>query len=140
MGSDPPGDTYPPMSAPKLRDDLDDLFALAGKTSTHFSLSLEIVEKDFWMVELLRSVSQPVEDAHLSLKSGTSLSKAHGLIHRFSQDVDILAEITRPLSKNFGKASINKIMKDVCQRVSTNLGLKDGLTEGSTTGEHEYQV
>ncbi len=136
MGSDPPVDHTERVTAPKLRDNLDDLFALTGKASTHFSLPPEIVEMDFWMVELLRSVSQPVEDAHLIFKGGTSLSKAYGLIHRFSQDIDILVEITRQRSKSFGKVSIDKILKDVCQRVSTNLGLKDGLDKGSTRGEH----
>lgn len=59
------------------------------------------MEKDFWVVELLRSVVRPLElepvgnvpcSAAVRFKGGTSLSKAFGLIKRFSEDVDILVE------------------------------------------------
>src|SRR3546814_3712758 len=49
------------------------------------------VEKDFWVCWTLdqlyheRSADQP----RLLFKGGTSLSKAHGLIKRFSEDIDV---------------------------------------------------
>ncbi len=50
------------------------------------------VEKDFWVTEVLRGVAQCSTETGVSsvFKGGTSLSKAHRLIHRFSEDVDVI--------------------------------------------------
>jgi hypothetical protein len=48
------------------------------------------IEKDVWVVEALRSVFRPVDRATVVFKGGTSLSKAYGIIERFSEDVDLL--------------------------------------------------
>ena len=50
------------------------------------------VEKDFWVTEILRSVANYSQQKKASVvfKGGTSLSKAFGIIRRFSEDVDIL--------------------------------------------------
>ncbi len=71
-------------------------------------------------------------------KGGTSLSKAFGLIERFSEDVDVLVVVTRVLSKDFGKGSIDKILKAICLRAGEDLGLgePDQILEGSGKGEH----
>lgn len=122
----------------RLRGALDDLFALVGRASEGLGLPQEFVEKDFWITELLRSVTQPVDDAYVVFKGGTSLSKAFGLIERFSEDVDILLVVTRAFGKTFGKGSVDKILKSICSRAREDLGVGEdemGL-EGSGTGEH----
>jgi len=49
------------------------------------------VEKDFWVCWTLRKLfALPGVGEHLTFKGGTSLSKAWGLIERFSEDVDII--------------------------------------------------
>lgn len=49
-----------------------------------------VVEKDFWVCWVLRQISLlPDLAPHLTFKGGTSLSKAYGLIQRFSEDVDL---------------------------------------------------
>ena len=50
------------------------------------------VEKDFWVTEVLRGVARCSADTGVSavFKGGTSLSKAFGLIERFSEDVDVI--------------------------------------------------
>ncbi len=50
---------------------------------------LFIIEKDWWVVQTLRLVSQMDIARHLVFKGGTSLSKAWGLIDRFSEDIDL---------------------------------------------------
>ncbi|MCY4365686.1 MAG: nucleotidyl transferase AbiEii/AbiGii toxin family protein [Chloroflexi bacterium] len=50
------------------------------------------VEKDFWVclvLELLYN-QMPIGHPRLLFKGGSSLSKAFGLIHRFSEDIDIV--------------------------------------------------
>lgn len=121
----------------RLRDSREDLFALVGRASDGLGLPLEFVEKDFWITELLRSVTEPIDDAYVVFKGGTSLSKAFGLIERFSEDVDLLV-VTRPLAKDFGKGSVDKILKALCSRVGLHLGIpeSDQTLEASGKGEH----
>jgi predicted nucleotidyltransferase component of viral defense system len=48
------------------------------------------VEKDFWVCLMLRELfALPQHGEHLTFKGGTSLSKAWGLIDRFSEDIDL---------------------------------------------------
>lgn len=59
------------------------------------------IEKDYWLCMILRNLahSDPVIFNRVVFKGGTALSKAHKLIHRFSEDID-LAYITQGLSGN----------------------------------------
>lgn len=48
------------------------------------------IEKDFWVCWTLRHLfTLPCLQGHLTFKGGTSLSKAFGLIDRFSEDIDL---------------------------------------------------
>ena len=56
-------------------------------------LSASSVEKDFWVCLMLRELLDlPELEAHLIFKGGTSLSKAWGLIDRFSEDIDLIID------------------------------------------------
>ncbi len=57
-----------------------------------------IIEKDFWVCWTLRRLMNCTELAgQLIFKGGTSLSKAYGLIHRFSEDIDLTISRSAPL-------------------------------------------
>lgn len=70
--------------------------ASAGERQTAFTetvarmgVSPLIIEKDFWVCWCLgRLFEMPDLPGHI-FKGGTSLSKVYGLIHRFSEDIDI---------------------------------------------------
>jgi Nucleotidyl transferase AbiEii toxin, Type IV TA system len=49
-----------------------------------------LVEKDYWMMQSIYGLQQL--GMTFQLKGGTSLSKGYGLIHRFSEDIDIRIE------------------------------------------------
>ena len=49
----------------------------------------QIVEKDWWVVTVLRALFELPYAQHISFKGGTSLSKCWNLIQRMSEDVDI---------------------------------------------------
>lgn len=54
-----------------------------------------VVEKDFWVTWLLQVLMElPLTHGHLTFKGGTSLSKAFGLIDRFSEDIDLVLDRT----------------------------------------------
>jgi hypothetical protein len=52
-----------------------------------------LLEKDIWVVWALRHLFSGPYAEHLVFKGGTSLSKAYGVIRRFSEDVDLTYDI-----------------------------------------------
>lgn len=54
-----------------------------------------LLEKDVWVVWAIDVLFRSDYGQSLVFKGGTSLSKAHGIIHRFSEDVDVTYDIRR---------------------------------------------
>lgn len=54
-----------------------------------------LLEKDVWVVWVLRTLFTSALATDLTFKGGTSLSKAYKLIDRFSEDVDLTYDIRR---------------------------------------------
>ena len=53
-------------------------------------LPAAVIEKDFWVCWMLKLLNDlPELNGNITFKGGTSLSKAWGLIDRFSEDIDI---------------------------------------------------
>ncbi len=52
-----------------------------------------LLEKDAWVVWALAALYATSLGEHLVFKGGTSLSKAYGVIRRFSEDVDLTYDI-----------------------------------------------
>lgn len=73
--------------ATALAEDRRDLFS---ETAHERGLSPVIIEKDFWVCWVLKQVTE-LESVgpNLIFKGGTSLSKAFGIIQRFSEDIDL---------------------------------------------------
>ncbi len=63
-----------------------------------------LLEKDVWVVWALRHVFAAPYAPHLVFKGGTSLSKAYGVIQRFSEDVDLTYDIRAIASDLIGDA------------------------------------
>lgn len=57
-----------------------------------------VIEKDFWVCWTLRRLmSIPILADNLTFKGGTSLSKAYGIIERFSEDIDLTIGRNAPM-------------------------------------------
>ena len=52
-----------------------------------------LLEKDIWVVQVLRVLFQTEYAADLTFKGGTSLSKVYRAIRRFSEDIDVTYSI-----------------------------------------------
>jgi Nucleotidyl transferase AbiEii toxin, Type IV TA system len=63
--------------------------------------------------------------AEVLFKGGTSLSKAYGLIDRFSEDVDILV-ICRGLGR---QTTDTRVLRPLCERARADLGLDETAVE-----------
>ena len=60
------------------------------QAAAQLGLAFSSVEKDFWASWTLAQLfTLAVLEQHLTFKGGTSLSKAWGLIDRFSEDLDL---------------------------------------------------
>ena len=69
----------------------DDRRALFATTARRLGTTEQNIEKDFWVCWTLDALFHrlPPGGPRLLFKGGTSLSKAFGLINRFSEDIDI---------------------------------------------------
>lgn len=97
---------------------------LSGKTA-------QVLEKDVWVVWALSVLfNGPHKDA-LAFKGGTSLSKAYGLIDRFSEDVDLTYDIRKLVDLPADQTEIiprnNSQAKKLIDRVRGEL---PGIVEG----------
>ena len=83
-----------------------ELFEEAINLVTHHTgISPKIVEKDYYVTMILRLLSEKV--SYIVFKGGTSLSKCHHVIKRFSEDIDIAIDDTISQSEKRNlKASI----------------------------------
>lgn len=100
--------------ATALAADRRDLFAEAARGR---GLSPVIIEKDFWVCWALKQVTEltPV-GPNLIFKGGTSLSKAFGIIQRFSEDIDL--SIQRAYLGFTGDSDPEKFTSRTKQRLS----------------------
>lgn len=68
-------------------------FELLEKANKRFRLAMPSIEKDVFVCLFLEKVmALPGIGEHLTFKGGTSLSKAHKITKRFSEDVDLVVD------------------------------------------------
>ena len=66
------------------------LYCRQASERLDISLPAAVIEKDFWVCWTLQILNEIQElNGSITFKGGTSLSKAWGLIERFSEDIDI---------------------------------------------------
>lgn len=76
----------------------DERRAFFAEAAARRDLTPLIVEKDFWVCWTLRRLmGLPQLAKVLTFKGGTSLSKAFGIIKRFSEDIDLTINRAAPL-------------------------------------------
>lgn len=78
-----------------LRERPDAVGVAAARIEAALGVPAAHVEKDFWVTEALRAAvaRSDAEGVTVVFKGGTSLSKAHRLINRFSEDVDLIVVV-----------------------------------------------
>ena len=79
-------------------NDFSDLINIVGE---QMSVLPTLVEKDYWIMHCLYGLQKL--DLAFEVKGGTSLSKGHNLIKRFSEDIDIRIDPPAHLSVKTGQ-------------------------------------
>ena len=74
---------------------------LLGVLAKQLELNPFLVEKDYWLMHCLWWLQQ--QGWSFQLKGGTSLSKGHQLIQRFSEDIDVHFDPPAELKVKAGK-------------------------------------
>ena len=87
----------PPIDFLHRHSDFSDLLRIVGEKK---SIDPALVEKDYWVMHCLYGLQLQMR---FDLKGGTSLSKGYGIIHRFSEDIDIRIEPPANMSVKIGK-------------------------------------
>lgn len=118
----------------RLRDDPDALAGLIAQVVEVSPAPAAFLEKDFWVTEALRAVvaSGARHGFAIVFKGGTSLSRAHLLTARFSEDVDLLINFPTGLSTGQREKLLNALTDDVTEHFG--LGPEDVEVDHKTTG------
>ena len=88
---------------------------LIEAVATDLGVDPSFVEKDWYALRLVATIiNVRQDDLALVFSGGTSLSKGHGIIRRFSEDLDFKvllpdAGITRPARRNYRTAIVEAI-------------------------------
>ena len=98
----------------RLDDNVELFKEVIENTAINFHVLNEYVEKDYWITLLLKEIFKHNND--YVFKGGTSLSKCHHLINRFSEDIDISYE--KPYSE-IGISEIERKYKGISSSIKT---------------------
>lgn len=96
-------------------DDRELFKEMIAYTSQNAGVREDIIEKDYYVTLILEELSKI--DYPVVFKGGTSLSKAYGVIDRFSEDIDIT------FTEHLGEARRKKLKYNILKPISEKLGL-----------------
>lgn len=92
------------------------------QTSIKMNLPEAAIEKDLWVMIVLKAVFNSKYARYLVFKGGTSLSKAWHLIDRFSEDIDLgIDRSFFGFGGDLNPTQVKKLRKTSCEFVSTTL-------------------
>jgi len=112
-----------------LHNDKENFDIAIKAASRHFNVSPAIIEKGYYVTLVLSELAKQVPD--LLFKGGTSLSKCHKIIDRFSEDIDIT------LDSNHQSQGKRKNLKYTIIEICNTLGL-NLLNESETRSRRDY--
>ena len=95
--------------------------------AAHFGYEQSHIEKDYWVCKILKEIALSEYKEKVFFKGGTSLSKAYGLIERFSGDLDLFVfagdkaaskQAEKTLNKKLSKFVIEQNNDIYCEELS----------------------
>jgi len=110
----------------------DDFEQAMLNAAERFAVSEQFVEKDYYVTEILRIVTDRLGDKVI-FKGGTSLSKGWDLITRFSEDIDLFVNPDK-FDPRPGKKKMDGILKGLSAAVEEHPALTWLKDEGTTIG------
>lgn len=108
-----------------------DFRALLAATAQQLGMADVLIEKDYWVTYVLRALADSPYRDQVVFKGGTALSKAYGLLERFSEDVDLAIAGTEGWSNN----QVKKLMDSAARHLTQGLEV-DPTAHGTSRGSH----
>lgn len=97
-----------------INNNIDDRLAMIQKAElAHVGMNQTTIEKDWWVMAVLKALFMTDCAPYLLFKGGTSLSKGFGLIERFSEDIDLAIS-----HSFFGIEKTNKSQREKLRKMS----------------------
>ncbi|MDR1116503.1 MAG: nucleotidyl transferase AbiEii/AbiGii toxin family protein [Tannerella sp.] len=81
---------------------------LVELSANHFGYEQSHVEKDYWVSKILKELAFSEFADRIYFKGGTSLSKAYGIINRFSEDLDMFVYSGNPASSRQAEKTLTR--------------------------------
>jgi predicted nucleotidyltransferase component of viral defense system len=113
----------------KLHKNKDNFRVLIKLTADHFKISEVFVEKDYWVTLILKTLTKSEYKDKIIFKGGTSLSKAYGIIQRFSEDIDL-----QLIGFKGSDSQKKKLMKQIEKALTIELTYLKGHPRESKSG------
>ena len=113
----------------KLHLNKEDFTDLIRLTAQDMNILEVYIEKDYWVCYILKNLSKSEYLENIVFKGGTSLSKAYGLIERFSEDIDL-----QLLNFEGGDSKKKNLIKKIEADISEGLVLLEGHPRESKSG------
>ena len=120
-----------------LHEDNEVFTELVEATATTIGLPQIYIEKDYWVTKALKHLSESDYSDKAVFKGGTSLSKAHRLIDRFSEDIDLAI-----FSDGLGDSARKRLLKGVENAANTGLepvAVDERVSKGSKLRKTVYR-
>ncbi len=99
----------------RLHEAPDTYLEFIQATAGHLGIPAVHVEKDYWVTRVLKRLHESDYSKVVVFKGGTSLSKAHRLIDRFSEDVDLALSPDDGRSDSQRRGLIRSIEREITQ-------------------------
>ncbi len=112
-----------------MHNDKDNFQQAVLSAAEHFNIYPAIVEKDYYVSIFLRRLSEKLPD--LLFKGGTSLSKCHKIINRFSEDIDLT--LIEPHTTTSYRRKLKETIVDLCKDLNLSL-----LNEDKTRSRRDF--
>lgn len=112
-----------------LHKDKESFDIVIKAASRYFNMAPAIIEKDYYVTLVLCELAKQVPN--LLFKGGTSLSKCHKIIDRFSEDIDITLDQEHQSQSN--RRNLKYTIIEICKNLGLNL-----LNENETRSRRDY--
>ncbi len=128
---------------PKFLHQLPIFTELVDQLAQSLNVNSYLIEKDYWLMHCLWGLQQ--QGWKFELKGGTSLSKGHAIIERFSEDIDIRfeppADHALKTGKNHDKPAHIAARKDYFDWLAGNIQIPGliGVTRATDFDDTSYR-
>ena len=128
---------------PKFLHQLPIFTELVDQLAQSLNVNSYLIEKDYWLMHCLWGLQQ--QGWKFELKGGTSLSKGHAIIERFSEDIDIRfeppADHALKTGKNHDKPAHVAARKDYFDWLAGNIQIPGliGVTRATDFDDTSYR-